>query len=195
MAGDVISQSKGPCTECATSGEAIDLVISSGSAPPARIDVPDVVGDSEAAATATLIGADLTKGNVTTQASETVSDGDVISQSKGPCTDCATSGEAIDLVVSTGPAPPGGSSIPEQIVELSEDVNALGLHHGQTNALNAKLRTALNKVTDRNSHNDDSAVNNLESFINHVNAQSGKKIKRSDANDLIASAEDIIDEF
>jgi beta-lactam-binding protein with PASTA domain len=105
-AGDVISQSKGPCTDCATSGEAIDLVVSTGPAPPGMIDVPNVVGDSEAVASAALIGADLTVGGTTMQASATVPVGDVISQSKGPCTECATSGEAIDLVVSTGAAPP-----------------------------------------------------------------------------------------
>jgi hypothetical protein len=100
-AGYVISQSPVPCTACAASGDAVDLVVSSG---PAAIDVPDVTGQAQSSAESTLLAAGLSVGTVTSQSSETAPAGNVISQSPVPCTACAASGDAVDLVVSSGPA-------------------------------------------------------------------------------------------
>jgi hypothetical protein len=79
-------------------------------AAPAAIDVPDVTGQATIQATATFQGtaestlseAGLSVGTVTSQSSETVPAGYVISQSPVPCTACAASGDAVDLVVSSG---------------------------------------------------------------------------------------------
>jgi hypothetical protein len=68
------------------------------------IDIPDVTGQLQATAESNLVAAGLTVGTVTTQASETVAAGDVISQSPVACMACATSGDPVDLVVSSGPA-------------------------------------------------------------------------------------------
>jgi len=100
-AGNVVSQSPAACSGCATSGSPVDLVISLG---PAPIDIPDVVGQPQASAESTVVGAGLTVGAVTTANSGTVPAGNVISQSPAACTGCATSGSPVDLVISLGPA-------------------------------------------------------------------------------------------
>jgi peptidoglycan/xylan/chitin deacetylase (PgdA/CDA1 family)/beta-lactam-binding protein with PASTA domain len=91
---NVISQSLvGP----ATSGTAVDLVVSLGSLGPPII--PDVTGQPQATAEANIVAATFTVGTVTTAYSDTVAAGNVISQGAvGP----ATSGTAVDLVVSLG---------------------------------------------------------------------------------------------
>ena len=66
--------------------------------------VPDLVGQSQSAAEAMLVAAHLSVGVVTYQASESVSVGQVISQSPLAGTLIAT-GSTVDLVVSSGPAP------------------------------------------------------------------------------------------
>jgi len=72
---------------------------------PALVTVPDVVGETAAAADAILVGGGLVTGTVTTAYSETVAAGLVISQSPtaGSSVD---PGSAVDLVISLGPAPP-----------------------------------------------------------------------------------------
>lgn len=72
--------------------------------------VPNVVGQTQAAATARLANARLAVGSVTLQASATVPAGQVISQSPAAGTSVAD-GAWEDLVVSTGPAP-GSSPTP-----------------------------------------------------------------------------------
>ena len=57
----------------------------------------------------------------------------------------------------------------------------------------AKLDAVLNALNDLNDNNDQAAINALQSFINAVAAQSGKKIAAADAAALIASAQAIID--
>jgi len=73
---------------------------------PVTVTVPDVVGETEAAADALLVAAGLTTGTVTTATSDTVAAGLVISQS--PAAGASVSpGSAVDVVVSTGtPGPP-----------------------------------------------------------------------------------------
>jgi len=101
-AGDVISQSPVACAACVAPGSSVDLVVSLG---PAVIDVPNVVGQVQATAEANIVAAGLIVGNVITAYSNTIPAGNVISQSPVACSACALSGDAVDLVVSLGPAP------------------------------------------------------------------------------------------
>jgi hypothetical protein len=80
------------------SGTAVGLIVSSG-AP--KVATPNVVGDTQSAATADLTGAGLKLGSVTMQSSTTVAPGKVISESPGAGTSIAA-GSAVGLVVSSG---------------------------------------------------------------------------------------------
>src|SRR5579859_6535958 len=75
------------------------------------ISIPNVVGDTQAAATSAITGAGLTAGAVTMQSSATVAAGSVISQNPAAGTSVAT-GTAVALVVSSGP---GTVSVPNVI--------------------------------------------------------------------------------
>ncbi len=97
--GSVISESPVAGTSV-SAGSAVNLVVSSG---PAPISVPNVVGDTQAAATTAITGAGLVAGTVTTQSSSTVASGSVISESPVAGTSVST-GSAVNLVVSSGPA-------------------------------------------------------------------------------------------
>jgi PKD repeat protein len=79
------------------------------------------------------------------------------------------------------------------IGELVAQVEALNLHQGIDNSLDAKLEAALGALADINQNNDVAAVNSLQAFINAVQAQSGSKIPEADAQTLIAAAQAIID--
>src|SRR5439155_21941474 len=81
-------------------GTAKNLVVSSGRPP---VAVPNVVGQTQAAATASLTGAGFTV-SVTTAASTTVAAGTVISQTPTGGT-LAAGGSAVAIVVSLGTAP------------------------------------------------------------------------------------------
>ena len=76
---------------------------SGGSGGAAQVSVPNVVGDTQAAATTAITGAKLTVGTVTQASSATVSSGAVISETPAAGTSAA-SGSSVALVVSTGPA-------------------------------------------------------------------------------------------
>ena len=54
---------------------------------------------------------------------------------------------------------------------------------------------ALRKISDGNSRNDNAACGKIGAFINQVNAQSGKKIDSSDADQWIADAQAILDDL
>jgi len=97
-ADDVISQDPAGGAS-ASPGSSVDLVVSLG--PPPPVDVPDVVGMSQAGAEAAIVAASLTVGNVTTANSETVPAGDVISQDPAGGASVAA-GTAVDIVVSLG---------------------------------------------------------------------------------------------
>src|SRR2546429_1798536 len=101
-AGSVISESPPAGTKVA-SGSAVNLVVSTGSTGTSQVAVPDVVGQTQAAAASAITGAGLTVGAVTMQSSSTVAAGSVISESPSAGTKVA-SGSAVSLVVSTGPA-------------------------------------------------------------------------------------------
>src|SRR5205807_4385242 len=78
---------------------------------PGQIPVPDVVGQTQAAAASAITGAGLTVGAVTHQSSSTVASGSVISQSPAAGTSVA-SGSAVNLVVSSGP---GQIAVPDVV--------------------------------------------------------------------------------
>src|SRR2546429_4676150 len=67
------------------------------------VAVPNVVGQTQAAATSAITGAGLTVGAVTMQSSSTVASGSVISESPPAGTKVAN-GSPVNLVVSSGPA-------------------------------------------------------------------------------------------
>jgi hypothetical protein len=96
--GEVISENPAAGTSAAA-GTNVALVVSSG---PASVSVPNVVGDTQAAASTAITGAGLTVGTVTMQASATVAAGKVISENPTAATSVAK-GSAVALVVSSGP--------------------------------------------------------------------------------------------
>src|SRR5205823_2959991 len=102
--GNVISETPaaGPRVAMAS---AVNLVVSSGAPPPPPVAVPNVVGETEAAATSAITSAGLTAGTVTMQSSTTVASGNVISESPAAGTSVA-SASAVNLVVSSGATPP-----------------------------------------------------------------------------------------
>ncbi len=96
------------------SGSGVDLVVSLGSAP-VMLSVPNLVGQTQVAATTAITTAGLTVGTVTSQSSDTVPSGAVISQS--PLSGASVlQGTTVNLIVSTGPA--GGGVIPPVIIPL-----------------------------------------------------------------------------
>src|ERR1039458_6464853 len=97
--GSVISETPVAGT-LVTLGSAVNLVVSTG---PAPVAVPNVVGQTQAAAATAITGAGLVVGTVTTASSGTVASGRVISESPVAGT-LVTLGSAVTLVVWTGPA-------------------------------------------------------------------------------------------
>ncbi|MEL6870948.1 MAG: PASTA domain-containing protein [Pseudomonadota bacterium] len=97
-AGNVISQDPLAGTQV-SEDTAVDLVVSLG---PPTVGVPDVVGQTQAAASSAITGVGLTVGNVSQQASANVPAGNVISQNPTAGVQ-AIVGSAVDLVVSSGP--------------------------------------------------------------------------------------------
>ncbi len=63
------------------------------------------------------------------------------------------------------------------------------LQQGITNSLDAKLNAVIDSL---NSHQNNTAMNQLKAFINEVNAQTGKKITSSQTSQLITAAQNII---
>jgi probable HAF family extracellular repeat protein len=119
-AGEVISQNPIPCA-LVSAGTAIALTVSTGGPP---VLVPNVVGDTQAQASA-AIGADgLTLGAVTTASSTTVSAGIVLSQNPAAGTSVMT-GTSVALVVSSGAVL--SNTVPNVVGEtLTAATNTLG---------------------------------------------------------------------
>ncbi len=109
-AGNVISESPVAGTSVNV-GSAVNLVVSTG---PAQVAVPNVVGDTQAAAATTITTAGLVLGTVTTQSSNTVTAGNVISESPVAGTS-VNAGSAVNLVVSSGKTGTGPASISVQL--------------------------------------------------------------------------------
>lgn len=79
---------------------------------PASVNVPNVVGDTEANAATALTGAGLAVGTVSTQSSAAVPSGSVISQNPAAGASVAL-GSAVNLLVSSGSAPPSPPPSPD----------------------------------------------------------------------------------
>lgn len=97
-AGSVISQSPAPAV-LVNLGSAVNLVISTGP----TIAVPNVVGQTQAAATAAITSAGLIAGSVAPESSSTVPAGDVIRELPGAGT-VVSSGSVVIIVISSGVA-------------------------------------------------------------------------------------------
>ena len=98
----VVVRAQGGCSACA------DAVKLASYAPPVMVDVPDVVGLPQGNAETMITGADLLVGNVTMASSNTVPEGNVISQTPTGGTS-VPEGSAVALVVSTGE--PSGADV------------------------------------------------------------------------------------
>ena len=72
---------------------------------------------------------------------------------------------------------------------LINDVKAMNLQGGETTSLNSKIQEAINSF---DSNNNTETKNQLNAFIHEVNAQTGKKISQDQANQLIQSAQNIV---
>jgi hypothetical protein len=83
-----------------------------------QVAVPNVVGDTQAAATSAITGAGLVVGTVTTQSSSTVPAGDVISQTPA-AGEVVVTGAAVNLVVSSPGTPKVVSASPTPATGLS----------------------------------------------------------------------------
>jgi hypothetical protein len=118
--GSVISENPTAGTSV-NSGSAVNLVVSTG---PAQVAAPNVVGDTQAAATTAFTGVGLVVGTVTTASSATVASGNVISESPIAGTS-VNSGSAVNLVVSTGTAQAPGYT-------LSANPSSLTIASGST---------------------------------------------------------------
>ena len=77
------------------------------------------------------------------------------------------------------------------IEDLATTVVAMNLQNGIENSLDSKLDAALNALLDANVNDDGAACNSLAAFINAVEAQRGNKLTDAQADQLIASAQEI----
>src|SRR5205814_10535026 len=91
-------------------GTAVNPTRPSGDPP---VSVPNVVNQTQTAATTAITGAGLVVGTVTSAASATVPSGSVISQNPVGGTSVAP-GSAVNLTVSTRPAPASVSTVVKQ---------------------------------------------------------------------------------
>jgi len=97
-----------------------------------QYQVPDVVGMSQSSAESAITGAGLTVGTVTEQCSNTVSAGNVISQTPTAGTQVSL-GTSVYLVVSTGPCPEGEGILEgtqEGVVEGTQEGTPEGVVEG-----------------------------------------------------------------
>jgi subtilisin-like proprotein convertase family protein len=78
-----------------------------------------------------------------------------------------------------------GATAQQNIADLQATVAGLGLPHGLTTALNAKLQDALN---DLNADDTTGACDSLQAFLNQVKAQTGKKLTTAQAQQLTDAA-------
>ena len=110
--GSEFSGWSGPCTgtsSCDVTADADQFVTATfNSTGPMQVAVPNVLGQTQAAAATAIAGVGLVVGTVTQQSSSTVVSGEVSSESPAAGTNVA-SGSAVNFVVSTGGSS-GGSS-------------------------------------------------------------------------------------
>ena len=77
------------------------------------------------------------------------------------------------------------------IEDLAMVVMDMNLQNGIENSLDSKLDAAVNALEDANENNDSAACHSLAAFICAVEAQRGNQITSAQADQLIASAQDI----
>ena len=110
--------------------------------------------------------------------------------------DGLTDGEEIDYWVALGLTPQeavvfvgdpdmDNNGIIDSIENLPNIITRLGLQGGIENSLVSKVKNALKSIEKRNLN---TAINQLQAFINQVEAQSGKKIPAEVADMLIQYA-------
>lgn len=78
------------------------------------------------------------------------------------------------------------------IQEMIDKVLSFNLNQGIVNSLDAKLDAALHSVDAATTQQTQTAINQLEAFINAVEAQRGNKLTEEQANELNADANAII---
>ena len=133
--GSVISESPSAGTQV-NAGSAVSLVVSTGVA---QVPVPNVVNQTQAAATTAIQSVGLVVGTVTTASSSTVASGSVISESPAAGTQ-VNPGSAVSLVVSSGPSTPSVVSVsPSSGVGLSQTFVGTYSDTGGAVALNQRL--------------------------------------------------------
>ena len=124
-AGDVISQDPA-AGESRPEGTAVALLVSLG---PVMVTVPDVVGETQTDAESAVTGVGLTVGTVTQEYSDTVPEGEVISQDPTAGTS-VPEGSSVALVVSKGEAPVY-VDVPDVVdktqTDAESDITAAGL--------------------------------------------------------------------
>jgi hypothetical protein len=78
-----------------------------------------------------------------------------------------------------------------QVAQLIVAVQNFNLQQGISNSLDAKLQNVLNALSGATNGDSAAVCNRLGAFINETQAQSGKKLTVAQANQLIASAQQI----
>jgi subtilisin-like proprotein convertase family protein len=81
-----------------------------------------------------------------------------------------------------------GTTPEQKISDLQDLVAGMGIHHGITNALESKLQHALDALA---ADDTAGACYWMQSFVDLVNAQTGKKISSGNAQQLIDAANEI----
>ena len=80
---------------------------------------------------------------------------------------------------------------PDQITDLIALVNSFNLRQGIENSLDAKLRNVIDALGAASAGNVATACSKLGSFINEVQAQSGKALTMAQANQLVTAANQV----
>ncbi|WP_335985742.1 Stk1 family PASTA domain-containing Ser/Thr kinase [Glycomyces sp. MUSA5-2] len=120
---DAVTRTDPPAGEEVKSGTPVTVYVSDGIPP---LNVPDVVGLAQADATTALEAEGLVVGAVSQRHSDTIPEGSVIEQSPGADAP-AGPGDAVDLVVSSGPEPVEVPDVVGMDVEEAKDtLEALG---------------------------------------------------------------------
>jgi beta-lactam-binding protein with PASTA domain len=102
----------GSCNVVANTDQFVTAIFHSGAS--MQVQVPDVTGQTQTAASSAIVGAGLVVGTVTFESSGTVASGEVIFECP-PATKLVSSGSAVNLVVSTGAAQ---TSVPDVIDQI-----------------------------------------------------------------------------
>ena len=142
-AGNVVSQNPAAGSTVAQ-GSSVNMVISLGPIP--QVIVPDVVNMTQADATTAVINADLFKGATTSDYSDTVAAGSVISQDPSAGTS-VSQGSSVNMVISLGPS----STVPNVVNQTQSDagtaINAAGLVEGTVTTAHSDMIDAGNVIS------------------------------------------------